>query len=365
MLFFLFTIIAVIIIFYLFLSQKSFGTLPKGDRLNQIKKSVNYKNGSFQNLSHTPSLTEGYTYFSALKEFLFEDKSHRVPLNIIPSTKTNLIDLDKDEEVLVWFGHSSYFIQSSGKSFLVDPVFSGSASPLSFNIKAFPGSDKYTTQDIPEIDVLFLTHDHWDHLDYKTVCALQSKIKFVVCSLGIAAHLERWGFNKHIIIEKDWNEEIDIFKNFKIFTTPARHFSGRGLRRNKSLWTSFVLETPNIKIFIGGDSGYDLHFKQIGDKFGSFDLVILENGQYNQKWKYIHMMPNEVLQAAKDLKAIKLLPVHSSKFALASHAWDHPLKTITALNQPEEIKILTPMIGEKLNLQNDGQKFIHWWEHVN
>jgi L-ascorbate metabolism protein UlaG (beta-lactamase superfamily) len=228
-------------------------------------------------------------------------------------------------------------------------------------IKSFKGSDIHTPADIPEIDYLFITHDHWDHLDYKTVSALRPKIGKVITGLGTGAHLERWGFDPQIIIENDWFEQIGLENGFTVNTTPARHFSGRSTKPNQSLWASFVLKTPSMQIFIGGDGGYDKHFAEIGEKFGSFDLVILENGQYNTSWKYIHMMPNEVLQAAKDLKAKRLFPVHNSKFALANHSWDTPLKAITEFNKTVNQPIITPMIGEPVYLKDTAQIFSEWW----
>jgi len=341
-----------------------FGKLPQGERLEKIKNSPNYKNNSFQNLSPTPDLTDGATYFSVMKEFAFGDKKRQKPDGIIPSVKTDLLKLASNEDVLVWFGHSSYFMQIDGKKILADPVLSGAASPVSATTKAFKGTDIYTTDDIPEIDFLFISHDHWDHLDYKTILKLKPKIKKVICGLGTGQHFEYWGFDKNNIIEKDWNEEIILGDHFIVHTTPARHFSGRSLTRNKALWTSFVLQTPTMKIFIGGDSGYDTHFDKIGRIFGPFDLAILENGQYNKSWKHIHMMPDEVLQAAKDLQAKRLLPVHSAKFVLASHDWDEPLKTITALNEKINLPLLTPMIGEAVYLKNINQQFSKWWTNV-
>ena len=158
-------------------------------------------------LAHTPMLSEGVGYYTVLKEFLFDKKDRVKPVDLIPSRKTDLLNLDPGKDVLVWFGHSSYFMQIDGKKILVDPVFSGAASPVSFNIKAFKGTDIYTTDDIPEIDFLFISHDHWDHLDYETVLKLKPKIKKIICALGIGAHLERWGFAKNIISEKNWNEK--------------------------------------------------------------------------------------------------------------------------------------------------------------
>ncbi len=347
-----------------FMQQEQFGKRPTGERLELIKQSPNYKNDSFQNLNPTPSLTEGVSIFSVLKEFLFKKNEFKKPNQSIPTVKTDLLNLNPLENVVVWFGHSSYFIQIDGKTILVDPVLSGSVSPLSFTNKAFEGTDVYTTDDFPEIDYLFISHDHWDHLDYKTIMELKPKIKTIICGLGTGAHLEHWGFDSFSIIEKDWNETITLEDGFVVNTVPARHFSGRSFIRNKALWMSFVLQTPTSKIFIGGDSGYDSHFENIGKQFGPFDLVFLENGQYDKSWKYIHMNPNEVLQAAVDLKAKALFPVHSSKFVLANHNWNEPLSRISELIKKTEMKLFTPLIGEKINI-NSEKVFPKWWEFSN
>jgi L-ascorbate metabolism protein UlaG (beta-lactamase superfamily) len=345
---------------FVFLQQPMFGKRPGGERLLKIRQSPNYRNGAFQNLSRTPNLTEGVSYYSVMKEFFFSKKERVKPVDTLPSMKTDLFRLAPDMDVLVWFGHSSYFMQIDGKRILVDPVLSGSASPISFTTMAFKGTDRYTTDDIPEIDYLFISHDHWDHLDYETITKLRTRIKKVICGLGTGEHLEYWGFKREIILEKDWNETILLDPGFIVHTTSARHFSGRGLSRNKSLWTSFVLQTPTMKLFLGGDSGYDTHFAEIGNTFGPFDLAILENGQYDKSWKYIHMMPDEVLKAGGDLRARRIFPVHSAKFALGNHAWDEPLKQITRLNKKANHVLITPMIGEEVDLKGE-QSFSEWW----
>jgi L-ascorbate metabolism protein UlaG (beta-lactamase superfamily) len=359
------SIVAVLsLVIWIFLQQAKFGRNPMGERMARITKSKNYKGGSFQNLSPTPMMTEGANYFNVSKEFFFSDKKGNKPLNKIPSIKTDLKNLPTDQNVLVWFGHSSYFIQLDGKKILVDPVLSGTASPLAFTTRSFEGSDVYSTNDFPEIDYLFITHDHWDHLDYETILKLKPKIKKVICSLGSGEHLEYWGYDERIIEEKDWGESISFDNGFIVHATPARHFSGRSFVRNKALWVSFVLQSPTTKIFIGGDSGYDTHFADIGKTHGPFDLAILENGQYNKSWRYIHMMPDEVLKAAKDLDAKRLFPVHSSKFALSLHAWDEPLREITKFNTEIEMPLVTPRIGEVVDLKSSGQEFERWWEGV-
>lgn len=344
------------------MQQAKFGRLPKGERLERIKRSPNFRDGMFQNQSPTPRFTNGATFFSILKEFLFGDKSNLKPAAPIPSVKANLLNLAPTQNVLVWFGHSSYFMQVDGKTILVDPVLSGAASPLSFTTRAFEGSDAYTTDDLPEIDYLFMSHDHWDHADYNTLIKLKHKVKNIICGLGTGEHFEHWGFNPNIIHERDWNESLELAPGFTVNTVPARHFSGRGFLRDKVLWTAFALKTPSMNIFLGGDGGYDAHFARAGKTFGPFDLVILENGQYNKSWSNIHLHPEEVVQAAKDLNAKRLFPVHSSKFALSTHAWNEPLERITLLSRQAGMPLITPVIGELVDLRDTEKEFGEWWK---
>ena len=343
--------------------QPQFGKASGGARLKRIINSPNYRNGKFQNLSYTPDLKEGVSYYTVMKDFFFNKSKRSRPAGIIPSVKTDLHALNPGKNVLVWFGHSSYFSQIDGKKILVDPVFSGNASPVNFTTKSFKGSDIYTADDMPDIDYLFITHDHWDHLDYRTVIKLKHKIKKVITGLGVGAHLEAWGYDRNIIEEKDWNEQVILDKGFMVNTTSARHFSGRGLKRNGSIWSSFVLTTPTMKIFIGGDSGYDTFYKNIGNTYGPFDLAILECGQYNEYWKYIHMLPEETVQTAQDLKAKKFIPVHWSKFSLSLHAWDEPVIRVTKESKRKNVPVITPMIGEEVEI-NANTIYKNWWEKV-
>lgn len=348
---------------YVFLHSSRFGALPNGDQLKKIQLSANYRNGQFQNISPTPSLTEGVGFFSILKKFYFDKHERRAPSSPIPSVKCNLLNLDPAKNILVWFGHSSYFMQIDRKTILVDPVFSGNASPLRFTTRSFPGTDIYDVDDLPFIDYLFLTHDHWDHLDYKTIVRLNKKVKKVITGLGVAAHLRYWGYDQAIIEEMDWNMQIKLDAGFTVHSISARHFSGRGLKRNGTIWSSFILHGPDKKIFIGGDSGYDLHFAETGEQFGPFDLAILENGQYNTSWKYIHMFPEETVQAAIDLQAATLLPVHWAKFSLSLHAWDEPILRIRKEAAKKNINLLHPRIGELVDL-DANPKFDAWWEGI-
>lgn len=365
----LLTILISIVVFcgvmFLLVHQAKFGKTPKGERLELIKKSLYHDGKKFSNINHTPELTEGVRYTTIMKEFFFVKNPNVKPKQKLPSKKTNLHQLNITENVLVWFGHSSYFIQVDGKRILVDPVLSGAASPVRFTTKSFDGSDVYSTDDIPEIDYLFITHDHWDHLDYDTIMKLKPKIKQIITSLGVGQHLEHWGFATNRFIETQWHDETELEQGFKVITTTARHFSGRGLKRAQALWSSFVFITPTQKIFIGGDSGYDTHFEAIGNKYGPFDLVILECGQYNKYWKYIHSMPEETAQIAVELKAKKLLPVHWAKFALSMHDWDEPIKRVSIAAAEKNMPLLTPMIGEAVYWQDDAIKQIAWWENLN
>ncbi|MES2653018.1 MAG: MBL fold metallo-hydrolase [Bacteroidota bacterium] len=360
----LFSIIAILVcVTMLYMQQAKFGKNPTGARLEKIKKSPNYKNGQFQNIHHTPEITEGFSYYEVMSEFFFNKNPHRSPIDSIPSIKTDLRNLPLDQDILVWFGHSSYFIQLDGKRILVDPVFSGNASPIPGTNKSFKGTDRYTVDDLPIIDYLFISHDHYDHLDYETYIALKTKVTKVFCGLGVGSHLERWGYTATQIVEKDWNEDVQLEDGFVVHTTTTRHFSGRGFAKNNTLWMSYLLESPTLKIFIGGDGGYDTHYAEIGNKYGPIDLAILDNGQYDIKWKYIHHLPNETLMAAQDLKAKRLFPVHSSKFVMANHAWEEPLVKVSALNKKLEtpLPLVTPIIGELVYLKNDKQKFKEWW----
>ena len=348
---------------YLFMQQPVFGKLPTGARIERIEQSPNFRDGSFQNLHLTPALAEGETMFKVMKKFFFDQKIRNKPSDSLPSKKIDLTTLSPTENIIVWFGHSSYFMQLDGKKFLVDPVLSGSASPIKITTKSYLGADVYTVKDFPEIDFLLITHDHYDHLDYETIKALRPKVKKAIMGLGVGAHFEHWGYDAGVLVEKDWYETVDLGDGFQITLTPTRHFSGRTFKRNTSLWTSFVLQTPSQKMYLGGDSGYDTHFAEIGEKYGPFDLAILECGQYNESWKYIHMLPHEIVPAAEDLKAKTLMPVHWGKFSLANHPWDEPIKKVTDYAKQQNIPLLTPMIGEKIDLDM-VKTFDGWWKAV-
>ncbi len=357
----LFAAAALLVMGGVLISQPVFGQKPKGERRERIRQSPHYKNGEFENLEYTPPFAEGYNIWKVSYRFLFKKTPHNVPPHPIPGIRTDLKSLPPDRDLLVWFGHSSYYLQVGGVQILVDPVFSGHASPVAGFTKAFPGTNVYSVADLPPIDYLFISHDHYDHLDKTTLKVLRTKVDKVVCGLGVGAILEKWGFAPEQLIEADWFETHPLQGGITLRTLPTRHFSGRGLKHNGTLWMSYLLETPAGKIFLGGDGGYGKHFALIGEKYGPIDLAILENGQYNPAWHYIHCLPEETLQAARDLGAKNLMPVHNSKFALAPHAWNEPMKSLTRLNSPNPLHLVRPKIGEVVALFDGEKEWPQWW----
>lgn len=345
-------IVVLAIVFLLFMNQPSFGRSPRGGRLERMKRSSHYSDGSFHNEHQTPLLTTDKSRINGLLEFALKKEVGLIPDTALQVVRTEIRSIEADEDFLIWFGHSSYLIQIDGKCILVDPVFCV-ASPLSFINKPFKGTDVYLPEDMPDIDYLVITHDHWDHLDYQTVQELKPRIRKVICGLGVGEHFEYWGFEKERIVELDWRENADLDAGFTIHCLPTRHYSGRGLTSNQTLWASFLVETPSQKIYIGGDSGYDTHFAEIGKRFPGINLAILENGQYNEEWKYIHLMPRDLIQAARDLRAEKILTVHHSKYALAKHRWDEPLRNVLNIPENSSQDVLMPKIGEVVELEKE------------
>jgi L-ascorbate metabolism protein UlaG (beta-lactamase superfamily) len=340
---------------------KVFGVHPSGRRQERIEKSPQYRDGIFHNATATEVMQKKGGSFGVAKKLLFPDGSiETIPFHDIHAVKVDLHTLPDDRPTVVWFGHSSYLIRYRGKNILVDPVFSGNASPVSMFVKAFAGTNTYSAADMPKIDILIITHDHYDHLDYQTVLELKPKTGHIYTALGVGAHLESWGFPESQISEFDWWESAAISENIKLTATPARHFSGRGLTRAKTLWASFVLELDHYKIYIGGDSGYDTHFKDIGEKFGPFDLAFMECGQYNEDWPLIHSFPEQTAQAAKDLGAKVMMPVHWSKFQLSLHPWTEPVERVSVAAAKLGVPLVTPRIGEVFTL-GDVLPTTRWW----
>lgn len=345
-----------------YLQHPKFGAYPEGERLEKIQRSPHHIDGEFRNLIDTPRFSDGNSMFSIFAGDLFKRFENLRPALAVPTVKTDLKALDTRQDTVVWLGHSSYFVLFAGRRILIDPVFSPFAAPVSFSIKAFEGTNLYTADEIPEIDVLLITHDHWDHLDHATVTALEGRVRQVLVPLGVGAHLERWGYAREKVHEADWYDTLKLPSDLAIHLVPARHYSGRWLTRNKSLWGGFVLESPTRRILFSGDTGYGPHFKELAQRFGGFDLAALDMGQYDPRWPYIHMNPEEAAQAAADLRAKTLLPAHVGRFNIARHAWTEPFERISAASEGKSFQLATPRIGEPLKVDDAEQRFTRWWQ---
>lgn len=361
----LFLLVALGLVAFLFVNQKSFGRLPRGERLERIKMSPNYNisEKKFVNLEPTSSMDPEGGMLGATIDYLFGKKKQTVPDTALTVIKTDLKALPNDKDWIVWFGHSSYLMSLSGKKVLVDPVFYKGA-PVSFANKMFKGTDVYKPSDMPDIDYLVISHEHWDHLDYEAVMELKPRVKKVIVSLGVGEHFEYWGFPKENVVELDWWEKAtldaaglpedsttaassnDSVADFEVTATPARHFSNRGLKQNQTLWASYILKTPKRNIWIGGDSGYGKHFKMIAEKFPEIDLALLENGQYNKDWSKIHLMPEYLGTAMKELNANRYMTVHNSRFCLSNHSYFEPLENAKKAAAESGKPLLTPQMGE-------------------
>lgn len=327
--------------------------------LRRIQQSPNFKNGVFQNEEPTEVMLKG-KFFGTLNDFFSKPKTV-IPQHSLPAVKTDLKNLPDAQPVVVWFGHSSYLIRYQGFTILVDPLLQSHASPVSFFGKPFPGTDIFIADDLPDIDLLLLTHDHYDHLSFVTIKALENRVKQIVTSLGVGAILQSWGVPSNKIAELDWGETFTLNSNMHLTAQTARHFSGRTLRRNKTLWSSFILQLHQYRLFIGGDSGYGPHFKTIGRQHGPFHLAFLECGQYGVNWPLIHMQPEETAQAAVDLGAEIVMPVHWAKFNLAMHPWNEPVQRLLASPLARQFKIAMPKIGEPFYM-NEPVVQEKWWE---
>lgn len=360
--FFFLVILFALVGLFLFLRTAVFGALPEGERLSRIEHSPNYFNGKFRNQTDTPMFSVGNNFLTVNVKYLFAKTSRQVPAEPLPTMKTDLNHLDPNQDIVIWLGHSGYFMQMNGKRILVDPVLSPRASPVSFGGSAFAGTTLYNASDIPPVDYLLISHDHYDHLDYPTITKLRTKVGQVISGLGIGQDFIRWGYNEAQIHELDWNESYSTPDGLSFYSIPARHYSGRALTGNKTLWTGYVIESPRHRILLSGDSGYGPHFRQIGEHFGSFDLVALDMGQYDPLWPYIHMTPEEAARAANDLHARALMPAHVGRFSLANHSWDDPFRRIVAASQHQSYRLLTPEIGEPVNMDDSHQVFRAWWE---
>ncbi|RYY11087.1 MAG: hypothetical protein EOO36_19540, partial [Cytophagaceae bacterium] len=291
--------------------------------------SGHYQEGKFFNPVATEVMTGG-GMFKALRRMVFDSARHKAPAGPLPMHHLDSLTITQKTPDLVrvtWFGHSASLVEIAGQNLLLDPMLSIKMGPI-----AGVAPTRYNPQvpiaaeQLPAIDAVLISHDHYDHLDYETIRKLKGKTKHFCVPLGVGAHLRRWGVDPAQIIEVNWGDSVRL-PGLTLISTPTRHFSGRGLtNRNSTFWTSWVIKTPTKRLFYSGDGGYGPHFGQVGAQYGPFDLALMECGQYDRQWAEIHMQPEQSVQAALDLRAQVMLPVHWGAFTEAHHAWNDPVK---------------------------------------
>jgi len=298
----------------------TFGAAPNDESLTKIKASPNFREGRFHNLVETVIDTSTPDQPGLLGSFLKPPKG-KLPQAPLPSMRFDATQLTPGK--FAWLGHSTFLFNTGEKVILADPVFNR-ASPVPFIGTPFALQHPTTVDDLPNIDVVIISHDHYDHLDHKAISDLNDKVEHFLVPLGLAAHLQHWGVTPEKIIEFDWYDEKRLL-DISFTLTPARHFSGRGLTdRYSTLWGSWVVQSDDVNVFFSGDGGYSSEFGKIGETFGPFDIAFIENGAYNKGWAQIHMMPEESVQASVDLRARVFFPIHWSRFDLSTHFWDEP-----------------------------------------
>ncbi|TFW22279.1 MBL fold metallo-hydrolase [Duganella callida] len=294
--------------------------------------------------------------------FAFDKPKDTVPSVAIPVhaiTQQQL--MDAPDRSLFRLGHSTVLLKLNGHFWLTDPVFSERASPVQWAGPQRFHQPPISIDELPPIKGIILSHDHYDHLDKAAVLKLAEKTEHFITPLGVGDRLVAWGIPKKKVQQLSW-WQMTLVAGLKLVATPAQHFSGRGLGdRNKTLWASFVIEDRGTRIFFSGDSGYFDGFKEIGRRYGPFDLTMVETGAYDPQWPDVHMQPEESLQAHLDLNGKVLLPIHNGTFDLSLHAWHDPFDRITQLAVERRRPIATPEIGQRLDIRQPlaTEK---WWE---
>ncbi len=338
-----------------------FGGTPDKEQKKIYSQSDNFEDGKF--IIRTPISTSENRWEAIQK--VFKKKTHQRPLKEIEPLvldSTAITSYSGDETKVTWFGHSTFLLQMQGATILLDPMLGDYASPLPITMtKRFNTKLPIAIEKLPFIDFVIFSHDHYDHLDYSTIKKIKDNVGKFFVPLGLSAHLTSWGVEKEKIEELDW-WDMTSFGDIQLVCTPAIHFSGRGLfDQGATLWASWVIKGKNDKIYFSGDSGYGNHFKTIGDKYGPFDLVLMECGQYDKDWKNIHMFPEETVQAAVDVKGEVLVPIHWGSFKLANHIWTDPIERVVKKAQELNINISTPRIGETIIIHHKTYPETQWW----
>ena len=335
---------------------REMGASPSAEEMKAYEKLAYFKDGEFQSpqkmIYDFDNVRNGPAGWS---RFLF--RSPFAPQKELPAVRLKKTDFAKQpaEYAFYWLGHSSAIMELAGKRIIFDPVFDN-AAPLPLAVPRY-GQAPVSREELPEIDYVVISHNHYDHLERKSVQALRNS-HFIV-PLGIGVALRGWGVAPENITELGWG---DVFEKdgIKITAETAVHYSGRGLRdRNKTLWNSYVIKAAGRNIYWAGDSGYGEHFKKIGVQYGPFDLAALEIDGWNTGWPNTHMFPEEAVRAAVDLKAKYVLPVHWAVFDLALHPWHESIDMLLEQAEKLQVNILTPMMGEKVTPGETSTK--NWW----
>ena len=352
----------IIIVVALFLNlSPQFGKDATKEQKLEYAKSGYFKEGKFVNQSLT---VMDLNYWDLIKK-MFEDAPNRKPKGNIHVEKIDSLTIEKHIDSitqLTWFGHSAFLLEMDGKKILIDPMFGDSPSPHPLlGPKRYSKELPIEIEKLPFIDAIIFSHDHYDHLDYGSVQKLKGKVGEYYVPLGVGNHLVEWGVEKEKIHELKWWDTINL-DGIELVCCPARHFSGRGMfNRASTLWCSWVIKGKKDNIYFSGDSGYDAHFKKIGEKYGPFDISLMECGQYNKDWILFHMMPEETAQAAIDLNSKLLLPIHWGAFTLAFHDWTDPIERVTKRAKELNMPITTPKIGEPVIIRNLTFPTEKWW----
>ncbi|GAA2502213.1 MBL fold metallo-hydrolase [Streptomyces gobitricini] len=352
------------------LRPAGFGADATGERMERIRRSPNFADGAFRNPVGTKHRPSGSTMEFAKTYFEKEARARRAPAGAVPVHPTTVADLARPPATglrLTWTGHSSVLVEMDGHRVLFDPVWGERCSPFSF-----AGPRRLHPVPLPlaalgPVDVVVISHDHYDHLDLPTIRALASTDTLFAVPLGVGAHLERWGVPASRLRELDWNESTEI-GGLRLTATPARHFCGRGVRNQQhSLWASWVVTGPEHRVYHSGDTGYFEGFRDIGAAHGPFDATMIQIGAYSDFWPDIHMTPAEGLRAHLDLQGSQphgvLLPIHWGTFNLAPHAWAEPGEWTRDAAEEAGQTVALPVPGqpfEPAGTVPDGP----WWRAV-
>ncbi|CAM4205148.1 MBL fold metallo-hydrolase [Zobellia roscoffensis] len=334
------------------------GQRPLGDDLDRIQNSKNYNEDVFVNQTET-SPGNPWEAMQEMPDMLFDDtKNPHKPLPVA-FLKESLQATDSLTHI-TWFGHSAFLLELQGKRILIDPMLGDIASPLPFGTKRFAYQKPIPLDQLKNIDVVIVSHDHYDHLDYPTIKKIKDDVKHFIVPLGVGSHLKSWDISAKKITELDWWQDTSL-DGIQYTAAPSRHFSGRGLTdRNATQWASWIIKSNTDNIYFSGDGGYGPHFKEIGEKLGPFDFAMMECGQYNEAWSNIHMMPEETVQAGLDVNAKIAMPIHWGAFRLAPHGWTDPVVRFTKTANEKQLPFLLPEIGERFQLGEDYPKK-EWW----